>query len=99
MDMVQIVHDDSGRFVHFIERVNSRLKPALGPAMIGPFDDKKLPAGPCPLCGEKMSAHAIEHTESDTILHCPAGVAVVPGSTERLSMLDMPMRRAGDGRQ
>jgi hypothetical protein len=99
MDMVQIVHDDSGRFVHFIERVNSRLKPALGPAMIGPFDDKKLPAGPCPLCGEKMSAHAIEHTESDTILHCPAGVAVVRGSTERLSMLDMPMRRAGDDRQ
>ncbi|HUG49524.1 MAG TPA: hypothetical protein VLZ78_00860 [Terrimesophilobacter sp.] len=73
--------------------MNVRLKPALGPAMIGPFDDKKLPAGPCPLCGEKMSAHAIEHTESDTILHCPVGVAVVPDSTERLSMLDMPMRR------
>jgi hypothetical protein len=97
--MVRIVHDDSGRFVQFFERMNLRLKPALGPAMIGPFDDKKLPAGPCPLCGEKMSAHAIEHTESDTILHCPAGVAVIEGSTARLSMLDMPMRRSRTDRK
>ncbi|MEO6505147.1 MAG: hypothetical protein ABIW36_11270 [Terrimesophilobacter sp.] len=98
--MVRIVQYDGGRFVQFFERMNRRLKPALGPAMIGPFDSNRTRRiGPCPLCGEKMSSHAIEHTESDTILHCPVDVAVFTGSTARLSMLDMPMSRTRQKRE
>ena len=93
--MAATTHGDSGRFTRFFERMNGRLKPALGPAMIGPLDgNRTIPAGPCPVCGEKMSEHAIEHTESDTILHCPAAAAPSKDSFVRLSMLDMPAMRA-----
>jgi hypothetical protein len=93
--MTGTARGDGGRFTRFFERMNGRLKPALGPAMIGPFDsNRRIPTGPCPVCGEKMSDHAIEHTESDTILYCPAAAAPTKDSFVRLSMLDMPAMRA-----
>ncbi|MEO7006450.1 MAG: hypothetical protein ABI275_00425 [Terrimesophilobacter sp.] len=99
--MVRVAQQyDGDRFVQFFERMNRRLKPALGAAMIGPFDvNLALRVGPCPLCGEHMSGHAIEYTESDSILHCPVGVAVFAGSAARLSMLDMPMSRTRRARK
>ena len=67
----------TGKLTHFVERVNKTLKPAMGPAMIGPLDGNRIPeVGPCPVCGEAMSEHVIEYTGADAILHCPAGYAV-----------------------
>jgi hypothetical protein len=93
----------NGRLTHFVERVNKTLKPAMGPAMIGPLDGNRMvESGPCPVCGEEMSQHVIEHTGSDAILHCPAGYAMAVQLPVKLSMLDMPsvrVRRAGSRRR
>jgi hypothetical protein len=91
--MVGVNQTGSGRLTQFVERVNRTLKPAMGPAMIGPLDGNRgTHSGPCPICGEEMSQHVIEHTGSDAILHCPAGYAMAVERPVRLSMLDMPLR-------
>ncbi|HEY9476898.1 MAG TPA: hypothetical protein VIQ26_00540 [Microbacteriaceae bacterium] len=87
------------KLTHIIERVNKTLKPAMGPAMIGPLDGNRIPkVGPCPVCGEAMAQHVIEYTGSDAILHCPAGYAVAVELPVKLSMLDMPSLRGGRAR-
>lgn len=82
-------------FVGLIDRVNGRLYPVLGPAMLGPYDAQGRPrASRCPLCGRDMGAHAIERSGGDTFLHCPVQQVHPAEATPRLSMLDMPMLRA-----
>ena len=92
-----------GRLIHLVERVNKTLKPAMGPAVIGPLDGNRIvESGPCPVCGEAMSEHVIEYTGEDAILHCPAGYAMAVQLPVKLSMLDMPsvrVRRARAGRR
>lgn len=75
------------------------MKPAMGPAMIGPLDGNRMAqVGPCPVCGEAMSHHVIEYTGSDAVLHCPTGYAMAVDLPVKLSMLDMPSLRVRGAR-
>jgi hypothetical protein len=59
----------------FIDRLNQRLLPWLGPPPLGPYDDE--PAQPavrvCPLCGNPMDDHEIDRSGERTQLYCPTG--------------------------
>ncbi|MRG59895.1 hypothetical protein GE115_08435 [Agromyces sp. CFH 90414] len=60
-------------YAGFIDRLNARLLPWLGPPPLGPYDEPaQAPAAPgCPLCGEPMSEHVIDRGAPRTQLHCP----------------------------
>jgi len=60
-------------YAGFIERLNARLLPYLGPPPLGPYNEEPAPARPaaCPLCGAPMSEHDIDRSGERTQLHCP----------------------------
>jgi len=60
-------------YAGFIERLNARLMPYLGPPPLGPYDEEPVPTRPaaCPLCGAPMSEHVIDRSGERTQLHCP----------------------------
>ena len=63
------------------ERLNKSLRPFMGPAQLGPFDEAPRPSStgkPCPLCGAPLDTHVIERGAGSTRLHCPAPVAPTP---------------------
>jgi len=57
----------------FIDRLNARLLPFIGPPPLGPYDEAPVPSRPpsCPLCGAAMSAHEIDRSFERTQLRCP----------------------------
>ncbi|MDQ0894153.1 ribosomal protein S27AE [Agromyces ramosus] len=60
-------------YAGFIDRLNARLLPLIGPPPLGPYDEEAVPAKPptCPLCGSPMSEHRIDRSGERTQLHCP----------------------------
>ena len=60
-------------YAGFIDRLNARLLPYIGPPPLGPYDEAPVPAKPpaCPLCGAPMSEHDIDRSGERTQLHCP----------------------------
>jgi hypothetical protein len=60
-------------YAGFIDRLNARLLPYIGPPPLGPYDEAPAPAKPpaCPLCGAPMSEHDIDRSGERTQLHCP----------------------------
>jgi hypothetical protein len=60
-------------YAGFIDRLNARLLPYIGPPPLGPYDEAPVPAKPpaCPLCGAAMSEHDIDRSGERTQLHCP----------------------------
>ncbi|RXZ49310.1 hypothetical protein ESP57_10345 [Agromyces fucosus] len=60
-------------YAGFIDRLNARLLPYIGPPPLGPYDEEPAPATPpaCPLCGAPMSSHTIDRSFERTQLHCP----------------------------
>jgi hypothetical protein len=60
-------------YAGFIDRLNARLLPYIGPPPLGPYDEEPVPAKPpaCPLCGAPMSEHHIDRSGERTQLHCP----------------------------
>jgi hypothetical protein len=60
-------------FAGFIERLNARLLPYIGPPPLGPYDEEPAPTRPaaCPLCDAPMSQHDIDRSGGRTQLHCP----------------------------
>ena len=66
----------------WVDRLNRRLFPYLGPPALGPYDEPPLaPTGPkaCPVCGSRMDTHIIERGEGRTATRilCPVGDAYV----------------------
>lgn len=69
---------------HAAEWLDGKLFRVLGPPPLGPYDDvAAVPAGQasCPLCGEPMSRHDIEHEGAQTFLHCPEPAVTDIGDT------------------
>ncbi|QTX05965.1 hypothetical protein [Agromyces archimandritae] len=60
-------------YAGFIDRLNARLLPWIGPPPLGPYDEPAVPpAAPgCPLCGAPMAAHDIDRSGERTQLRCP----------------------------
>lgn len=60
-------------YAGFIERLNARLLPYIGPPPLGPYDEEPVAARPasCPLCGALMSEHDIDRSGERTQLYCP----------------------------
>lgn len=60
-------------YAGFIERLNARLLPYIGPPPLGPYDEEPVAARPaaCPLCGAPMSEHDIDRSFERTQLRCP----------------------------
>jgi hypothetical protein len=60
-------------YAGFIDRLNAKLLPYIGPPPLGPYDEEPVPAAPptCPLCGAPMSSHTIDRSFERTQLHCP----------------------------
>lgn len=55
----------------FIDRLNRRLLPVLGPPPLGPYDEEPPVAPGCPMCGEPMVAHVIDRSGARTQVRCP----------------------------
>lgn len=62
-----------GGYAGFINRLNARLLPYIGPPPLGPYDDAPAPSRPpaCPLCGVAMAEHEIDRSFERTQLRCP----------------------------
>ncbi|MDQ2661555.1 MAG: hypothetical protein M3Y52_06770, partial [Actinomycetota bacterium] len=60
-------------YAGFIDRLNARLLPYIGPPPLGPYDEEPAPsrAPECPLCGAAMSQHEINRSFERTQLRCP----------------------------
>ena len=76
MIMTRTSRDEQPRtrgYAGFIERMNARLLPWIGPPPLGPYDEEPVPVRPpeCPLCGAPMSQHDIDRSGERTQLHCP----------------------------
>lgn len=67
-------------YAGFIDRLNAKLLPYIGPPPLGPYDEEPKPATAptCPLCGAAMSAHDIDRSGERTQLHCPVPAAAGP---------------------
>ena len=74
-------HTGSQQFAaHVAEWLDGKLLPVLGPPPLGPYgaDDAQPPAAAtCPLCGDLLSVHRLEHEGTHTFLHCPNGVTQI----------------------
>ena len=75
----------------FIDWLNRKLYPALGPPPRGPYGPvvKRVGEAICPVCGQPMSAHTIDHSTPDTILNCPAEHLPEPFSHKPMNELGM----------
>jgi hypothetical protein len=59
----------------WVDKLNRKLLPVLGPPPLGPYDEEKprQTAAICPLCGNPMSEHEIDRSGIRTQLYCPTG--------------------------
>lgn len=80
---------NGNRFTRFFEWVDTKLEPAFGPPPVTADDHEPAAAKPCPLCGEVMAEHTIDHSTANTHLECPTG--------ERLTLprVDAPLGELG----
>ncbi|QEO14406.1 hypothetical protein FLP10_08210 [Agromyces intestinalis] len=64
-------------YAGFIDRLNARLLPWIGPPPLGPYDEASEPPAPptCPICGQAMADHVIDRSAPRTQLHCPGGAS------------------------
>lgn len=86
-------NDTSGRggYVGFIDWLNAKLLPVLGPPPAGPYDTvvKQVGDALCPVCGRPMSEHTIDHSTPNTILNCPVEHKPDPFDVEPVNELGM----------
>ncbi len=64
----------------FIDWLNQKLYRPLGPPPVGPYTEviEQVGASTCPVCGEPMSSHRIDHSTTNAVLHCPAPPLPLP---------------------
>lgn len=86
---------EAGRYLRFIDWLNSSLVGPLGPPPLGPFEEvvQQVGAAACPVCGRPMSEHRIDHTVPNAVLHCPVGHERPAEHQEPLNELGMPKRQ------
>ena len=86
-------NETSGRggYIGFIEWLNSKLLPVLGPPPAGPYETvlKQVGDAVCPVCGRSMSEHTIDHSKPNTILNCPVEHKPEPFDTQPVNELGM----------
>lgn len=82
------------RFVHFIDWLNRKLIPAIGPPNIGPYNEVLARVGEaiCPICDRSMGEHTIDHSTSNAVLNCPAEHKPEVVHDETLNELGMPKK-------
>ena len=82
------------KFVRFIDWLNHRLIPVIGPPDLGPYDAvlEKLGDAICPVCGSAMTEHRIDHSAANTVLNCPAPHKPAPVNDQPINELGMLKR-------
>ena len=82
------------KFVRFIDWLNHKLIPVIGPPDLGPYDAvlQKVGDALCPVCGTPMTEHSIDHSAANTVLHCPAPHRPEPVHDQPINELGMPKR-------
>lgn len=74
-EVTQIDGREPGRRRHigFIDWLNRKLLPVMGPPPMGPYETvvKQIGEAVCPVCGQPMSGHTIDRSTLETILNCP----------------------------
>ena len=67
-------HGLGGRYVHFVDWMNTKLVRAMGPPNLGPYDEvvTRIGEAVCPVCGRPMAEHNIDHSTPNAVLNCPA---------------------------
>ena len=60
-------------YAGFIDRMNRRLLPYIGPPPLGPYNEEAAPSRPaaCPLGAAPMPRHEIDRSGEGTQLYCP----------------------------
>lgn len=85
--------ETSGRrgYVGFIDWLNLKLLPILGTPGLGPYDNviQQVSDALCPVCGQPMSEHFIDHSTPNTILNCPVEHSPVPVDNSPVNELGM----------
>jgi hypothetical protein len=78
MDSQNEFQTGTNAFGRWIEKLNHKLFPLLGPPPLGPYDEEPV-AKPavqlCPLCGHRMDEHEIDRSGERTQLYCPTETA------------------------
>jgi hypothetical protein len=87
-------HSAGERFAHFIDWLNHKLMPAIGPPDVGPYNAIVARVGEalCPVCDRPMAEHTIDHSISNAILNCPVEHKSVLVDEKKLNELGMPKR-------
>ena len=82
------------KFVRFIDWLNHKLMPIIGPPDLGPYDSdlQKVGEAICPVCGTAMTGHSIDHSAANTVLNCPAPHKPAPVDDQPINELGMPKR-------
>ena len=82
------------KFVRFIDWLNYKLIPVIGPPDLGPYDAvlEKVGEALCPVCGTALTEHSIDHSAANTVLNCPAPHKPAPVQDHPINELGMPKR-------
>lgn len=93
-------HRSGDRLVRFVDWLNHKLTPVIGPPDLGPYDDvlQKVGGAACPVCGHPMSEHTIDHSQPNTVLNCPAPHTPRPIDDEPINEFGMPGKHVSDKR-
>lgn len=71
--MVQENAPRGNRYAHLFEWVEGKLQPIFDSPAVGTYPaDEAVDLKECPVCGRSMSEHTIDHSQSNTVLNCPA---------------------------
>jgi hypothetical protein len=87
-----------GGYVGFIDWLNGKLLPVLGPPPLGPYESviKKVGEAVCPVCGRPMWEHVMDRSTPETILNCPIDHKPDPFDVEPLNELGMDDPHGGN---
>jgi hypothetical protein len=83
------------RFVHFIDWLNHKLMPAIGPPNVGPYNEVvgQMSEALCPICDRPMAEHTIDHSTLNAVLNCPVEHKPLLVDDEALNELGMPKHK------
>ena len=79
------------RRIGFIDWLNRKLVPVMGPPPMGPDETvvRQIGEAVCPVCGQPMSDHTIDRSTVETILNCPGEPLPLRRDDEAVNELGM----------
>jgi hypothetical protein len=88
-------HRSGQKYVRFIDWLNHKLVPVIGPPDLSPYGDvlDKISGAACPVCGHPMSEHTIDHSSPNTVLNCPVAHTPQPFDDKPINEFGMPSRK------